>query len=67
MYPNAFLLRKLREFGGEIVISSDAHEAALLDGGFDEAVRQALAAGFTHTNVLAREGGRLVWRQVALK
>ena len=67
MYPNAYLLRKLREFGGEIVISSDAHEAALLDGGFDEAVRQAVAAGFTHTNVLAREGGRLVWRQTALK
>ncbi len=69
LYPNPFLLRKLREFGGEIVISSDAHEAGLLDGGFDEAVWQAVRAGFTHTNLLVRGTGGTgapEWRQAPL-
>ena len=45
-YPAAPLLRALREMGGEILITSDAHEARLLAGGFREAERQAAACGF---------------------
>ena len=65
-YPRRELLRALRDFGGEIVISSDAHQAELLDGGFDQAVALAIDCGFTHTNILAHGAGGLEWRQLAL-
>ncbi|MDO4803403.1 MAG: histidinol-phosphatase HisJ family protein [Lachnospiraceae bacterium] len=66
-YPNTFLLRNLRKFGGEILINSDAHHHALLNGGFDAAVRKAVECGFTHTNILTKKGsGKVHWEQVAL-
>lgn len=52
LYPRRSLLRALHDLGGEILISSDAHQAALLDGGFDVAVERAMACGFTHVNLL---------------
>ena len=67
LYPNLFLLRKLCEMGGEIVISSDAHQKELLNGAFDIAVERAVACGFTHTNILSSKDGAVYWRQVALK
>ena len=54
LYPRTELLKALHDFGGEIVISSDAHQKELLDGAFSEAVQQAIACGFTHTNILLR-------------
>lgn len=67
LYPNHFLLKALHDFGGEILISSDAHQKELLDGGFDVAVKEALACGFTHTNILTRKGsGKLHFEQVSL-
>ena len=62
-----FLLKNLREFGGEILINSDAHRKELLDGGFDIAVDRALACGFTHVNILTRRGtGKIHFEQLAL-
>ena len=67
LYPNMFLLKNLREFGGEILINSDAHQKELLDGGFDVAVERALACGFTHINILTRRGtGKIHFEQLAL-
>lgn len=67
LYPNMFLLKNLREFGGEILINSDAHQKELLDGGFDVAVDRALACGFTHVNILTRRGtGKIHFEQLAL-
>ena len=67
LYPNMFLLKNLREFGGEILINSDAHQKELLDGGFDIAVERALACGFTHVNILTRRGtGKIHFEQLAL-
>lgn len=66
-YPRCELLQALRGFGGEIVISSDAHEAGLIDGGFAQAIALALECGFTHTNILAHDAfGGIEWRQLAL-
>ena len=45
-YPAERLLRQLRLWGGELVITSDAHQAELLDGGFADAVEKARACGF---------------------
>lgn len=67
LYPNRFLLRALREFGGEILISSDAHQAELLDGGFPTALRTASACGFRYVSILRHdEKGRVVREELAL-
>ena len=82
LYPRPELLRHLHALGGEIVISADAHQKELLDGGFEEAMEVARWAGFTHTNLLVRTasddtsrpakntqadaGGTLYWRTTAL-
>ena len=68
LYPNRQLLRALRAFGGEIFISSDAHQAELLDGGFDTAVRTAVECGFTHVNILRHDAaGRVVREEMPLE
>ena len=66
-YPNSFFLRTLHDMGGEILINSDAHQAELLNGAFDRAVKQAVACGFTHTNILVHgENGAVSWRSLPL-
>lgn len=55
-YPNNFLLKSLREMGGEILINSDAHQKELLNGAFAEAEEAARAAGFDHVNILTKRG-----------
>ena len=57
LYPRPELLRHLHALGGEILISADAHQKELLDGGFEEAMELARWAGFTHTNLLVRAVG----------
>ncbi len=67
LYPHPLLLRSLKDFGGEIVLSSDAHQKELLCGAFDQAVSCAVSCGFTHTNILEHDpSGKVSWRQVAL-
>lgn len=67
LYPHPLLLQALHDFGGEIVISSDAHQKELLAGGFEKAVESARACGFTHTNILEHDrSGKVGWRQVSL-
>ncbi len=48
-YPARPLLRRLRELGAEVCLSSDAHQAELLDGGFADAREALRACGFGHT------------------
>ena len=55
LYPNRFLLKKLSEMGGRILLSSDAHQKELLDGGFDTAVETAIQCGFTHVQMLVHD------------
>lgn len=67
LYPSRFLLKNLREMGGRILISSDAHRKELLDGGFAEAARRAAECGFTHTLFLEHDTrGKVVFREVPL-
>ena len=66
-YPNKRLLKALHDFGGRIVINSDAHFVELLNTGFDQAAQMAVDAGFTHAGMLAHdEFGAVTWREVAL-
>lgn len=53
-YPALFLLKKWREMGGRVILSSDCHDARYLAYGFDEARELAREAGFTS---IVRLGG----------
>lgn len=67
LYPRQSLLRALRDFGGRILINSDAHQVACLNGSFDVAVERALACGFIHVCYLAHDvGGKVELRERAL-
>lgn len=67
LYPRRELLYALHDFGGEILINSDAHQAEKLDGGFDVAIATAIECGFTHVNILAHDlAGGVEFRQLAL-
>ena len=59
-YPTKTMLRRLRELGGELILSSDAHRAAQLCGGFPEAAELLKEIGFTHVNIWTRDGFRAV-------
>lgn len=45
-YPAPFLLRKLKELGGQVTLTADCHNAELLTAGLDTAEASAKAAGF---------------------
>ena len=62
-YPADWLLKAAREFGGAIVISSDAHCTQTLRAAFPEAEALARACGFRSRRVLT--AGR--WQEVALE
>ena len=59
VYPHERFLKRIREKHGEIIISSDAHNAAELNAGFDTAVELARRCGFDHTNRLTMQNGCL--------
>ena len=66
-YPDKRLLRALHEFGGRIVLSSDAHDKEHICASFKEAAEAAMAAGFKETCVLKRDDrGNPVWESEAL-
>ncbi len=67
LYPRTSLLAALHSFGGQILISSDAHQKELLRGAFDQAAACAMTCGFTHVNLLEHDPHRrVVLRQIAL-
>ena len=66
LFPSPALLRRLRELGGEILISSDAHAAGELNAGFDLALETAAACGFDHVNLLTKRDGSLRFIPVGL-
>jgi len=61
-YPDRALLHALREMGGKVTISADAHHASGVACAFDQAEALAKACGFTSAQVLRRteDGVRFV-------
>ena len=55
-YPAPFLLRHIRQRGGRILLSSDAHDSAHLLYGFDAAAQLAESCGFRSVWTLTPEG-----------
>lgn len=55
-YPAPFLLRRIKELGGSIVLSSDSHSTATLLYGFADAAEYAKSCGFETADVLTKDG-----------
>ena len=56
-YPAPFLLRRVREKGGRVVIGSDAHRADALTAGFAQAQQLLREIGFQEVYALDANGG----------
>ena len=62
-YPSERLLRRVRELGGSIVISSDSHSVHTLDAFFPEAIALAKRCGFRTSRILTKNG----WQDTPLE
>lgn len=63
-YPSKELLGQWRELGGEITITSDCHDVALLDYGFAEALKCVKELGYKTVKRLG--AGQDLWETVEL-
>lgn len=52
-YPAVPILKKIQEYGGKIIISSDCHQADAVDFAFDTAIEFAKKSGFQSAYTLA--------------
>lgn len=55
-YPAPVLLRRFREFGGEVILNSDAHHTSHLCHAFPQARQLLQAAGFRAVHLWSRQG-----------
>lgn len=60
LYPAPFLLSRIREKGGKIMLNGDSHSAETLTSFFDDTVKQLLAIGFSSLYQWSRDG----WKEV---
>ncbi|MDR0487255.1 MAG: histidinol-phosphatase [Treponema sp.] len=66
-YPSLPFLRLLREQGGRVIITADAHNAADIDGNYDAALRNIVDAGFSdHVLFDGRINGKANWKSVPI-
>ena len=55
-YPNDYFLNTIREMGGSVTYSSDAHDARYIFLGFEDVVARAKKAGFKSLKKLTENG-----------
>ena len=55
-YPSEYFLNLIREMGGSVTFSSDAHNAKNIFFGFDDAIQMAKKAGFKSLKKLSKNG-----------
>ena len=63
-YPDVFLLKAWKAWGGEVIINSDCHDVRFLTTGFDEAETLLCALGYDHA---VRLGKDELWERFALR
>ena len=61
-FPSLWILREIKKRGCPIVLSTDCHDSAFLDCGYDDMVSLAREAGYTEQMVFTEVG----WRASAL-
>ena len=66
IYPGRTLLKKLKELGGRIIISSDAHRVSDLLRGFGQGIKAAKECGFDHVLILTGDRGKIRFTECAI-
>lgn len=66
IYPGKALLKRLRELGGRIILSSDAHRASDLLHGFSEGIAAAKECGFDHALILTGNQEKVRFTEIAI-
>ncbi len=66
-YPDKFLLKEWKTWGGEVIINSDCHDAKLLDTGFYQAQEILKELGFDHVVRLNKDPENGMWERISLK
>ena len=64
--PAPFILKRLAELNGEIIINSDAHNVNQLNMKFNEAIELAKSCGFNHSNILELNENNICIKQIDL-
>ena len=65
-YPAPFLLSAWKEWGGEVIINSDCHNAGYLDTGYEDAEALLLSLGYDHAVRLSPDPEKGMWERYAL-
>jgi histidinol-phosphatase (PHP family) len=55
-YPEVFLLKELKRLGFGAIISTDCHDSACLDYGYQEAVELLKKCGFKEQFIFTKDG-----------
>ena len=66
-YPDRFLLKEWKNWGGEVIINSDCHDAKLLDVGYSQAIDILDFLGFDHVVRLNQFPPKGMWERISLK
>ena len=65
LFPSKDLLRIINQLGGNIIISSDAHDKNELLNGFGNAIRVAKECGYNSSLILKLDKGTVIYEEVA--
>ena len=66
-YPAPFLLTAWKEWGGEVIVNSDCHNASLLDAGYAQAEELLLSLGYDHAVRLSSNPKQGMWERFSLR
>ena len=66
-YPSVFILKEWKNWGGEVIINSDCHDARFLDAAYGQAEELLLSLGYDHVTRLSRNPKKGMWEQVGLR
>ena len=66
-YPETFLLKEWKAWGGEVIVNSDCHNVILLDAGYKQAEEILLSLGYNHAVRLSSDPEKGMWERFKLK
>ena len=66
-YPAEFLLKEWKNWGGEVIVNSDCHDARLMDGGYLQAEELLLSLGYDHVVRLGSNPEKGMWERIKLR
>ena len=63
-YPDLFLLKEWKNWGGEVIVNSDCHQAPLIDAAYDQA--EEMLRGVGYASAVRLGGGAEKWERYLL-